>query len=146
MINAPSLYLLQSNILNPFSTGQATFIRILLYKSKALSSSLVIGAHLVPALDSFRRTSLLLIYLASILLTFNFVLALIQLGPYLATISSFWGSAAFHQLQLGQKVPSLLTFLTHFISSPYKAKSLHMTSIQLLSIKLIILEYQISRW
>ena len=54
-------------------------MRILLYKSKALSSSLVIGAHLAPALELFRRTLLLLIYLACISLMFNFVLALMHI-------------------------------------------------------------------
>jgi len=77
-------------------------MRVLLYKSKALSSSLAIEVHLAPVLDQFRRTLLLLISLASMLLMFNFVLVLIQLEPRLATISSSWGSAAFHQLQLGQ--------------------------------------------
>ena len=121
-------------------------MRILLYKSKALSSSLVIEAHLAPALDLFRRTLLLQISLASISLMFDFVPVLVQLEPQLATTYSSWDSAAFHQPQLGHKVPLLLTFLIHSIFLPFKAKSQHMTSIQLFNIKLITLGYQMLRW
>jgi len=63
-------------------------MRILLYKSKALSSSLVIEAHLAPALDLFRRTLSLQISLASISLMFDFVPVLVQLEPQLATTYS----------------------------------------------------------
>lgn len=121
-------------------------MRILLYRSKALSSSLAIEARLVHALDLFKKTSLLLIYLASMSLMFNTALALMQLELLLAIIFSFLGLAAFHLPWLGHKVALHLTFLIHFISLPYKAKSLHMTSILRFSTRLITLEYQMLRW